>query len=1244
MMATNKQKTSSKKLTTTEVIAMFRALNLPVMDDQRRIETRGEELEELYSRHRISPDPQQSSDADRWFKNLTTLKNQRPALLDIVRQNFSQLADATLEIALSSGIKKLNREVYTQLERIALEQCNCDPPLARDFVEDYLGKKGIGIEENLVFPHLVEGLTAVPKVGIIELSWKLPDKDCDEVIVRRFETARNGGFKKKGQELCRGRSESYFDQKINPGMQYRYEVYSIWHGIESQGGVRCEVIAVGETADVRVSWVSDHVELSWRNPSKDCQVYIFRSTSPMSPVRSGTPTPLPDNPVEKLFIQKDKPGWHDRQVTTGTEYHYLLVAYFAAGIFSNGVSVSIHTPIPPPTVPSIRAEYKEGAVNISWEPARSAKPVDYVIVRREGSTPAVDVKDGIVVQTTRQTRGLDQDITAGQRYTYTVFTRMGDVYSRLGKAAHAVDILADVTGLSAKSGDRTIELHWQTPENVSRVIVRRGETSPPDHEHGHPVKITGWGHAKDEGLENGRSYFYLVCCAYRPLGTTEFFSAGVYIEAIPDRVPEPVNDFMVGTTEKEVVCTWTPPDYGQVVVIRSKKPHGLPIGQRLTLDEIDSLGERIITGKDCAHDLNPDIGKPYYSVFAVAGTNAIAGGSGCGVVCPDITSLKLSATREGIIMRWVWPQECNTVRILRRQDNWPDGPEDPKAAVDSCTRIEYKNAGEKYVDIIRQGQGNFHYVVYARASGVDGLFFSPGKEPGCKAVIQWKPWMTLKYKLSSPKKREPNGQGILLTWSIEEPFPDFAGFVLVASKDGPPSSLEEGVTIFHWQAEKGITAGDYSAWINLPLVRQRGWSHFFCKVIITDPDQRPNTLVIHPNTCITISAAGEISNPMTYNAAGHNRFAVPRTVICPYCFKAVPIKQMLFDSYEGGEAVTAKYTWLDRLLHRPPQPPKNKQGKRLFRKLCPDCKHDLPFTAGMQESLVIGIIGAHRSGKSHYIAALIDRLLGQVGADFQASLMAVTEKTSERFQDEFYEPLFGRGLEIPSTIGSPPPLIYDLTLSGKLWSETVNRTVTLALYDTQGENLNKPDRVRQMVKYLRVASGIIFLIDPLQSPEVRDSLPYSISLPDVDRMAEPYEIISRVLKELENGKILTKNDPLLTPVAVALTKCDVLRDAGLIASNRLWSSNQRHVGYFNTEIHDDMAGMMGEGVRHWSLKAYNTIEVRFPHHAFFGVSSTGCASSYSSDQKTRRYKFISPWRVEDPLLWLLAKLGVIPVR
>lgn len=1242
------QAANKKKITTTEVIAMFRGLNLPVTDDQNQVESKGDELEKLYLRRKNSPDAQQRNEADQWFEHLAKLKNNRAALLDIVEHHFGQLADTALEVALSAGISTLTPEVHAQLETVALSQCNCDAPLARRFVQDYLDKKGIGIEKNLVFPRLVERLTAHSTVGRVELAWTLPAEDCDEIVVRRFDkfSKKTGnGYSKKGKELCRGKRREFADDTVEPGKQYRYAVYSIWRGAESRTGVTVDVTAVGEVSGVRIAWEKDHVRVDWTAPSPGCKMYIFRSSSPLAPVKSGTPDPLPDSPDVQIVTSRETSPWHDRDAAPGTMYYYLVVAYFAPGYFSNGVPASIHTPIPPPAVSRVEAVFRDGAVDISWEKTRTAKTVDYVVVRSPGNRVPHEPEDGDVVQITRQTRCSDSSAEPGRRYTYTVFSRVGeDLYSRTGASSAPVDILADVTHLIAKSSDQAVELHWNTPPNTARVIVRRSLSPVSGPNGGEPVPLTGADHARDAGLTNGTLYHYFVCCAYRPLDTTELLSPGVRIQASPDCLPTPVADFNVVSREKDVICSWTPPRHGQVVVIRSSKEPGLPPGHRLDASQIDQMGQRVTVGKDTAVDSHADIDKPYYSVFAVAGTNAVFGGTGQGVVYPDVTGLQLIPAREGVILRWAWPEQCFNARILRRLGQWPEGPHDPAAVSIPVSRIDYKNAGEKYVDHIRRQSGDFYYIVYAKAHGLDRLFYSPGGHPGCKGTISWQPRMTIRYSLLPPQNKKQAGKEITLSWHFEEFDPGFAGFVLEAAHEGPPSGHSGGIELFHWAPGPGNPGPDYSAAVDLSPVHRRGWSRFYCKLKLVDPAARETTMVIHPNTCAPIPADGLFHKiPFALNG-GHSRFTVPQTVVCPYCFDQFPVGRMLFDSVTGGEEQPAQYSLMDRLMNRPPRPPKNKKGKQLVRKLCPNNKHDLPFTAGLQESIVIGVIGAKFSGKSHYIAALIERLSGQVGQDFQAGLVPVTDQTAERYQSEFYEPLFGQGFELPVTSGSPPPLIYDLTFSGPRHGDktgqSANRSVTLALYDTAGENLNDPETVRRMVKYLRVASGVIFLVDPLQSPQVRSDVPRTVSLPGIEKNAEPYAIISRVLTELENGKILTSSGPLSTPVAVALTKCDVLRDAGVIEPYRLWNSDARHVGYFDTRVHDDMNGMMEEYVRRWALQALNTVKARFYRHAFFGVSATGCAS----DPKTRRYRYISPWRVEDPLLWLLAQLGVIPVR
>ena len=193
----------------------------------------------------------------------------------------------------------------------------------------------------------------------------------------------------------------------------------------------------------------------------------------------------------------------------------------------------------------------------------------------------------------------------------------------------------------------------------------------------------------------------------------------------------------------------------------------------------------------------------------------------------------------------------------------------------------------------------------------------------------------------------------------------------------------------------------------------------------------------------------------------------------------------------------------------------------------------------MQKSLLIGLIGAASSGKSHYIASLVQRLQTQVGHDLAAAMIHCTDETPRRYKRDFYDFLFAGQREIPKTLGTPEPLVYDLSFDGGLWGKSRNRTVTLALYDTAGENFHDPNKVRQTLQYLR-ASGVILLIDPLQIPAVQSSVPSSVPLPPLDYEADPNRILGNIITVLQNGNVLVANSKLSIPVAVVLTKCDVL--------------------------------------------------------------------------------------------------------
>ena len=367
---------------------------------------------------------------------------------------------------------------------------------------------------------------------------------------------------------------------------------------------------------------------------------------------------------------------------------------------------------------------------------------------------------------------------------------------------------------------------------------------------------------------------------------------------------------------------------------------------------------------------------------------------------------------------------------------------------------------------------------------------------------------------------------------------------------------------------------------------------------------------------------------------------IPKTVICPFCQDEFKTHEMLFRPTNGGEATPGRHSFLDRMMGKPPMPRVEKgrnRGGNHWEKLCPAKKCALPITAGRVSSLMIGIVGASQTGKTHYVTSLIEQLGTVVGERFMAGLVAVDDVTTKRFVNDLKGPLFRDHLALNMTIGAQPPLIYNLTFKGSLWKEKVPRSVTLALYDTAGESMRTEDELRNLAAYLRVAAGVIFIVDPLQCESVRDTMPPDADLPESNEDSTPAHIIGRIQNLLEEQNILRSNQ-FSTPIAFTMTKCDALLSCGRIEASDPWNSTRTHQRCFSRAIHKSTEDSMRKLFQSLEPQAYNNIQVMFPNHAFFGVSATGCAK----DARTKRYAKVAPWRVEDPLLWLLSQLNVIP--
>src|SRR5262249_53225542 len=149
----------------------------------------------------------------------------------------------------------------------------------------------------------------------------------------------------------------------------------------------------------------------------------------------------------------------------------------------------------------------------------------------------------------------------------------------------------------------------------------------------------------------------------------------------------------------------------------------------------------------------------------------------------------------------------------------------------------------------------------------------------------------------------------------------------------------------------------------------------------------------------------------------------------------------------------------------------------------------------------IAIFGPQSVGKTTFITVLIHELDHRVGPQEGFILEPLTDEIRERYEREYHETTYGGSQfgigedlnadgyrrshsatrSIETSRGVLQPLVYRLTRSkGGRRASTL-----LSCFDTAGEDWEMNiDLLRGEARYLGLARGLLFLIDPLRIREV----------------------------------------------------------------------------------------------------------------------------------------------------------------
>lgn len=363
------------------------------------------------------------------------------------------------------------------------------------------------------------------------------------------------------------------------------------------------------------------------------------------------------------------------------------------------------------------------------------------------------------------------------------------------------------------------------------------------------------------------------------------------------------------------------------------------------------------------------------------------------------------------------------------------------------------------------------------------------------------------------------------------------------------------------------------------------------------------------------------------------------TVTCPYCWSKHRVGEL---RRRCGERCGSKATVFPVNQMKAGKCPHGNQPQA--RRLCPndECGRELLREYVDTGGRTVAIIGSADSGKSTWVGVMVHEFRGRVADRFPGmALDLLGEKSRIRYAEYFDQPLFHNGQTVRKTVSArataPEPLMFSMRFQGKsrLVRSTKVTPVVTVFYDTAGEDVATAGVMDLLVSYVEAADGIILLVDPLQLPRVRELAGKSGS--PGDKVTEQLYVINRLAELLRERTSRPATKLLTTPLAIALTKLDLLTDTFDVQSPLQQPS--RHNGGYDEDdgmdVHEEVRGWLDQ----WYGPSFDrSVASTFATYRYFGLSALGAPPVNDNELSPMG---VQPYRVEDPMLWLLNRFGVI---
>lgn len=332
----------------------------------------------------------------------------------------------------------------------------------------------------------------------------------------------------------------------------------------------------------------------------------------------------------------------------------------------------------PPKAPTelvVEVNPKNRVNALSWTKSASSGLLYYYVVRKEGAIP-LHVEDGTLIGRVSSCGIIDNKVSTGVEYFYSVFAERGGVYSKALYHENVVSNFFEISNLVLTAGDGFLKLEWAEISDKAFVEIERRDAD------GARTRLACNSRSSfvDRNLENATTYHYKVFLTYM-LGSKSISTEGAFISGTPIKLPMPVGRLALHFKHDNLYeLEWDGPE--EIAFFYTKKKPDLVKGDIVSLSLLESSMASLIvnrTGRNQATFSLEEEELIYILAVSIKNKTAVIGPYTSVVKTAALTIKNVSLVNGKIFIATNRPESAAGFMVLYRNDAYPADISDPKS-------------------------------------------------------------------------------------------------------------------------------------------------------------------------------------------------------------------------------------------------------------------------------------------------------------------------------------------------------------------------------------------------------------------------------------------------------------------------------------------------------------------------------------------------------------------------------------